>query len=68
MNAESLRVAGAAKVLSERDLSSKLLLQEIISLIKNKTLLKKMSTAAKSVSKIEAIDLIIDEIEFISES
>lgn len=67
INAESLRVAGAAKVLSENDLSSKLL-NEIFSLIKNKTLLKKMSTAAKSVSKIEAIDLIIDEIEFICEN
>jgi len=68
MNAESLRVAGAAKVINEKDLSDQLLLKEIMSLIKNKSLLKQMSLAAYSVSKIEAIELIINEIEFISES
>tara|TARA_B100000029_G_C17605196_1_gene967173 strand:+ start:613 stop:1704 length:1092 start_codon:yes stop_codon:yes gene_type:complete len=62
-NAESLRAAGAALVINERNLTGKLLANEIISLTNDLNRLEKMSHAARSVSKLDAATQIIEEIE-----
>ena len=62
-NAESLRAAGASVVINQRDLTGYRLANEIISLTSNPERLEKMSNAAKSVSKPDAANQIVEEIE-----
>ena len=59
MNAESLRASGAAMVVHQKELKQ---------LMGDSQVLSRMASAARSVAKPEAIDLIVNEIEVIAEA
>ena len=61
-NARVLAKSGAAKILSEKNLTAKKLLFAIMNLIHNKTVLSKMSKASKSLGKPDATSKIVDQI------
>ena len=58
----TLKKAGAAEVLEEKDLSGETLIKEVESLINNKSKLEKMSDNAKKSAIIDANERIYNEI------
>ena len=68
MNAESLRASGAAIVVHQKEFTGKRLTDEVKQLMGNNQTLSRMASAALSVAKPEAVDLIVNEIEVIAEA
>ena len=61
-NAEALADSGAAKVISEKSLTSKVLMHTIMNLIHNKEKLVEMKLASKKLGKPNATNTIVDHI------
>ena len=61
-NAEALANSGAAKVINEKSLSSKVLMHTIMNLIHNKEMLLEMKLASKKLGKPNATNTIVDHI------
>ena len=61
-NAETLYQAGASIIIKEKDLSSEKLFNNVNYLINNENTLKKMSVAAKTLSKPDATKEITDHV------
>ena len=68
MNAESLRASGAAMVVHQKEFTGERLADEVEQLMGDSQVLSRMASAARSVAKPEAIDLIVNEIEVIAEA
>ena len=68
MNAESLRASGAAIVVHQKEFTGERLIDEVKKLMGDSQTLSRMASAALSVAKPEAIDLIVNEIEVIAEA
>ena len=61
-NAESLSNSGAAKVINEKSLTSKVLMYTIMNLIHNKEKLQEIQLASKKLGKPNATNTIVDHI------
>ena len=61
-NAEALADSGAAKVINEKSLTSKVLMNTIMNLIHNKEKLVEMKLASKKLGKPNATNNIVDHI------
>ena len=60
--------SGAAIVVHQKEFTGKRLTDEVKQLMGNNQTLSKMASAALSVAKPEAVDLIVNEIEVIAEA
>lgn len=67
-NAESLRAAGAAVVVHQREFTGNRLVREVQALLEDSGRLKRMSTAARSVARMDAAQHIVDEIVTLAEA
>lgn len=61
-NAKVFEKAGAAEVIVERDLDSSILVEQILSLLKDKTKLEMMSSKALQLARPDATQKIVDEL------